>query len=243
MSERAGLVGTADEVVAAEALVKHFTLGGEDVRAVDGVTFRLPRGKMIALRGPSGCGKSTLLSLLGALDRPTSGSLVVDGIDVGTIGGRGEVSYRRRKVGFVFQSFNLIPQLTALENVMLPMEFGDLERREQEERARLLLRQVGLANDRHTYRPAKLSGGQQQRVAIARAVANDPPIVLADEPTANLDAKTGRLIVDLLRELTRGGRTVVVATHDGAIAGRADLMLQMEDGKIVGQRSAVTGRR
>jgi ABC-type lipoprotein export system ATPase subunit len=243
MSERPNTTVAADEVVAAEALVKHFTSGPEDVKAVDGVSFRLPRGKMIALRGPSGCGKSTLLNLLGALDRPTSGSLVVDGVDVGTLAGRGEVGYRRQTVGFVFQSFNLIPQLTALENVMLPMEFGDLGRHDQAERARLLLRQVGLGNDRHSHRPAKLSGGQQQRVAIARAVANDPPIVLADEPTANLDAKTGRLIVDLLRELTRSGRTVIVATHDGAIASRADLILQMEDGRIIAQRNVGTVRR
>ncbi|HEY7034521.1 MAG TPA: ATP-binding cassette domain-containing protein [Thermomicrobiales bacterium] len=153
---------------------------------------------------------------------------------IGALAGRAEVAYRRRKVGFVFQSFNLIPQFTALENVMLPMECGNLGRRAQEERARHLLREVGVANDRHGHRPSRLSGGQQQRVAIARALANDAPIILADEPTANLDAKTGALIVDLLRGLTENGRTVIVATHDAAIAGRADVILQMEDGQIVG---------
>jgi ABC-type lipoprotein export system ATPase subunit len=231
-----------DEVVVAEALAKHFSSGPEEVRAVDEISFRFPRGKMIAVRGSSGSGKSTLLNLLGALDRPTSGELRVDGVNVSTLGGRGEVDYRRRKVGFVFQSFNLIPHFSALENVMLPMDFIGLGGREQTDRARRLLKQVGIGNERQEHRPAKLSGGQQQRVAIARALANDPPLILADEPTANLDAKTGRVIVDLLHGLCREGRTVIVATHDTAIAGSADLVLEMEDGKIIREHSGKGAR-
>jgi putative ABC transport system ATP-binding protein len=202
---------------------------------VDGVSFRLPRGKIVALRGPSGCGKSTLLNLIGALDRPDSGRLNVDGVDVSRLSGGGEVEYRRRKVGFVFQQFNLVPELSAIENVTLPMEFvGTGTNGASQVRARELLGRVGLAQDLHKRRPAKLSGGEQQRVAIARALANDPPIVLADEPTANLDSETGRLIVELLRTLRTENRTVIIATHDDAIAAKADLILEMRDGRLVG---------
>jgi ABC-type lipoprotein export system ATPase subunit len=226
----------AVDVVVAEGLTKLFTSGPEEVRAVDDISFRFPRGKMIAVRGSSGSGKSTLLNLLGALDRPTGGELLVDDVNVGALAGRSEVDYRRRKVGFVFQSFNLIPQFSALENVMLPMDFLGLDGKEQADRARRLLKQVGIDIKRHDHRPAKLSGGQQQRVAIARALANDPPLILADEPTANLDNKTGRIIVELLHGLCREGRTVIVATHDSAIAGTADHVVEMEDGKIIRER-------
>jgi ABC-type lipoprotein export system ATPase subunit len=232
-NEEATVDSQNDFVVTMEALTKCFSSGPEEVRAVDEVSVSLPRGKMIAVRGSSGSGKSTLLNLLGALDRPTSGQLLVDEVNVSTLSGRSEVDYRRRKVGFVFQSFNLIPQLSALENVMLPMDFIDINSHDQAERARRLMRQVGIDSKREHHRPAKLSGGQQQRVAIARALANDPPLILADEPTANLDAKTGRIIVDLLHGLCQEGRTVVVATHDTAIAHTADLILEMEDGRVI----------
>lgn len=224
--------------VVVENLVKHFKTGPVTVRAVDDVSFRLPRGKMIALRGPSGCGKTTLLNLMGALDRPTAGHITVDGVNVGELVGRDEVTYRRHKVGFVFQIYNLVPQLSAAENVMLPMEFTGIPRREQRLRARALLKRVGIDYDRHDHRPSKLSGGEQQRVAIARAVVNEPAVVLADEPTGNLDSKTGRRIVDLLHGLSQEGRTVVVATHDSSIAARADVILEMSDGRVVepGQR-------
>ena len=227
------------DVVVVEGLVKHFMASGSTtVAAVDGVTFRLPRGKMIAVKGPSGCGKATLLNLIGALDKPTAGTIVVDGIKVSEISGRDEIEYRLKKVGFVFQYYYLIPNLTALENVMLPMDLSGLKRNEQETRARQLLERVGLDARHHARRPAKLSGGEQQRVAIARALANAPAIILADEPTGNLDSKTGRKIVELLHSLTREGRTVVVATHDADIATRADIILEMNDGKIVGQSLA-----
>ena len=227
-----------DYVAIAEELTKHFKSGPAVVRAVDGVGFRLPRGKMVALRGPSGCGKSTLLNLIGALDRPDSGRLIVDGVDVSRLSGGGEVAYRRRKVGFVFQQFNLVPQLSATENVTLPMEFVGGTNGTSKSRARELLRRVGLAQDRHERRPAKLSGGEQQRVAIARALANEPPIILADEPTANLDSKTGRLIVELLRSFRKEGRTVIIATHDADIAAEADIILEMRDGRLVGDAVA-----
>lgn len=229
---------TSPSIVASH-LGKQFLNGPEDIRAVDDVSFSLPRATVIALKGPSGCGKSTLLNLIGALDRPSSGQLTVDGVDAVTLSGREEVAYRRNKVGFVFQSFNLIPWLTALENVMLPMELNEaMSRKDQEARAKALLLRVGIPAERHKHRPAKLSGGQQQRVAIARAIANDPPVILADEPTANLDQKTGRLIVNLLRELGSEGRTVIIATHDDAISGGAQIVLEMEDGKIVRETGA-----
>jgi len=220
-------------IAIAEGLTKHFPSGGRTVRAVDGVDFRITRGRMVALRGPSGCGKSTLLNLIGALDKPDSGQLQVDGVDVRRLSGGREVSYRRRKVGFVFQQFNLIPQLSALENVTLPMELAGDNGRNSSDLARQLLRQVGLDDGLHDRRPARLSGGEQQRVAIARALANDPPIILADEPTANLDSKTGRLIIELLQALRGDQRTVIIATHDVDIASRADSVLEMMDGQIV----------
>ena len=216
-----------------ENLTKHFKSGPVTVKAVDGVSFRLPAGKMVALQGPSGCGKSTLLNLMGALDRPDSGQLMVGDTDVAKLGGRGEVDYRRRKVGFVFQMFNLVPQLSAIENVMLPMELaGGGKDSELRARAATLLRRVGLPSDRDGRRPTRLSGGEQQRVAIARALANDPPLLLADEPTANLDSKTGRVIVQLLQSLRDEKRTILIATHDDAIAKEADMIIEMRDGRV-----------
>ena len=219
-----------------ENVVKHFKSGPVLVRAVDGVSLQLPRGKMVALRGPSGCGKSTLLNLLGALDRPDSGSITVDGSDVGKLKGSEEVDYRRMKVGFVFQMFNLMPSLTALENVMLPMELaGGMSRAERKQKAESLLERVKLAPDRYTRRPTRLSGGEQQRVAIARALANDPALVVADEPTANLDSTTGGQVISLLRRLADDKRTVVIATHDNSIAQKADVVISMSDGKLLGK--------
>jgi len=220
-------------IAIADDLIKHFESGERTVKAVDGVSFRIPRGKMVAIRGPSGCGKSTLLNLIGALDKPDEGQLRVDGVDVGGLAGAREVAYRRRKVGFVFQQFNLIPHLSALENVALPMELAGDSGRAPGQLAHHLLERVGLNAKLHTRRPAKLSGGEQQRVAIARSLANNPPIILADEPTANLDSKTGRLIINLLQALRADDRTVIIATHDTGIAAKADVILEMSDGQIV----------
>jgi ABC-type lipoprotein export system ATPase subunit len=219
-------------MVIAEKLSRRFTVGGAIVNAVDEIDLRIPRGRLVALRGQSGSGKSTLLSLLGALDTATSGSLTVDGVNVSALKGKAEVEYRRRKTGFVFQSFNLISHMTALENVMLPMELAGIPKQQQVNKSRELLKRVGIQIDRQVHRPSRLSGGQQQRVAIARALANDPSLILADEPTANLDSRTGAKIIDLLKELVDENRTVIVATHDDAIAAKAGVVIEMLDGKI-----------
>ena len=227
-----------DAIVRVDGLVKHFKSGPIVVPAVDDVSFKLPRGKMMAIKGSSGSGKSTLLNLIGALDRSTAGKIVVDGINVSEIHGRGEARYRLTKVGFVFQSYYLIPSLTAMENVMLPMDLLGVKRSEQEVKAQKLLQRVGIDPGRGARRPTRLSGGEQQRVAIARALANDPAVILADEPTGNLDSKTGRKIVDLLNSLTRSGKTVIVATHSGDIAAEADILIEMTDGKITTIKAA-----
>jgi len=219
-------------IVTVDKLSKLFKSGGTTVPAVDDVSFSLPRGRMIAIKGASGSGKSTLLNLIGALDKPTSGSIIVDGIDVSRIHGRGEVKYRLSKLGFVFQSYHLIPNMTALENVMLPMELMGTKRNEREVKARELLKRVGIDDSHQARRPTRLSGGEQQRVAIARALANDPSIILGDEPTGNLDSKTGKRIVEILYSLTKEGKTVIVATHSTEIATRADIVLEMTDGKV-----------
>ncbi len=217
-------------IVVVDELYKLFK-SGSIVPAVDGVSLKLPRGKMIAIKGASGSGKTTLLNLIGALDKPTSGSIVVDGIDISQLHSGREAKYRLSKVGFVFQSYYLIPNMTALENVMLPMELLGTKRDQRETKARKLLERVGIDASHQARRPTRLSGGEQQRVAIARALANDPPIILADEPTGNLDSKTGKRIVEILYNLTQEGRTVIVATHSAEIAARADMTLEMEDGK------------
>lgn len=220
-------------IVSVDGLVKHFrSAGSVVVPAVDGVTFTVPEGKLVAIRGASGCGKTTLLNLLGALDKPTAGSIVVDGVKVSEVRGKDEVGYRRKKVGFVFQSYHLIPNLSALENVMLPMGLLGMKRGKQQARARELLDRVGIDAGRQARRPARLSGGEQQRVAIARALANDPAIILGDEPTGNLDSKTGDRIIELLQNLAHEGKTIILATHDAAIAARADFNMEMSDGKL-----------
>jgi putative ABC transport system ATP-binding protein len=223
-------------VIIVDGLVKQFiTSEYTKVTAVSGVSFKLPKEKMIAIKGPSGCGKTTLLNLLGALDTPTAGSIVVDGIKVSELYGVSEAEYRLRKVGFVFQYYYLIPNLTALENVMLPMDLRGMKRKGQEAGARQLLERVGIDASHQARRPTRLSGGEQQRVAIARALANGPAIILADEPTGNLDSKTSARIIELLHSVTQEGRTVIVATHDADIAARADMVLEMKDGKLISQ--------
>jgi putative ABC transport system ATP-binding protein len=227
-------------VVEVDGLVKQFiTSEFTAVGAVNGVSFKLPKEKMIAIKGPSGCGKTTLLNLIGALDKPTTGSIFVDGIKVSELYGVNEAEYRLREVGFVFQYYYLIPSLTALENVMLPMDLRGMKRKGQEAGARQLLERVGIDASHQARRPTRLSGGEQQRVAIARALANGPAVILADEPTGNLDSKTSTRIVELLYSLTaKEGRTIIVATHDADIAGRADMVLEMKDGKLIGQSTA-----
>ena len=225
--------GVTRPVIVAEGLSKHFMQAGEVIKAVDEVSFTVGAKQLLAITGPSGCGKTTLMYLLGNLEKPTSGALRIDGLELGDLRGHREDEFRRTKVGFVFQSFNLIPDLTALENVMLPMEIRGTRHDDRAARARTLLLRVGIDEKRHGHRPGKLSGGQQQRVAIARALANDPAVILADEPTGNLDSKTGRHIVELLVQLSHQGRTVVVVTHDRSIARLADQRMELEDGRII----------
>lgn len=182
----------------------------------------------------SGSGKSTLLSLLGALDKPTSGSIIVDKDDITKLRDKALTAYRNKKIGFVFQNYNLVPNLSALENVMLPMEFAGVSKRERVERAKSLLDQVGLDADKQLRRPGRLSGGEQQRVAIARALANKPSVLLADEPTGNLDSQTGKMIFNLLHSLARTEKTTIIAvTHDLSIAGKTDVTFKLKDGKLL----------
>ncbi len=208
--------------------------GGGTVTAVDGVSFSLESGQFASIVGTSGSGKSTLLSLLGGLERPSRGEVRVDDQVVSTESDRQLIDYRRHTVGFVFQNFSLIPNLSARENVMLPMEFAHVGRSERSARAAQLLDQVGLAGDTQLRRPSRLSGGEQQRVAIARSLANQPSVILADEPTGNLDSKTGRVIVELLRDLSKTSTTtVIVVTHDTAVSSAAEVTFSLEDGRLV----------
>jgi putative ABC transport system ATP-binding protein len=212
---------------------KRFSSGDTTVEAVKDVSLEIPEGKFASIIGRSGSGKSTLLSILGALDSPTQGSIMVGGTDITKLKGAALTQYRCKTIGFVFQSYNLVPNLTALENVMLPMEFGGIGRSQRKERAIELLNQVGLADGKQLRKPGKLSGGEQQRVAIARALANYPSLILADEPTGNLDSQTGKVIFDLLHELARTQNTTIVAvTHDLDVAGKTDMTFQLQDGEL-----------
>ncbi len=215
-------------------LKRSFQSGDTTVHAVHDVSFSVPNGQFASVVGRSGSGKSTLLSLLGALDKPTSGSIVVDGQDITKLHDRRLIKYRCDRIGFIFQGYNLVPNLTALENVMLPMEFAGLPRKQRTARAKSLLLQVGFSDDQLTRKPGKLSGGQQQRVAIARALANKPSLILADEPTGNLDSQTGKMIFDLLHNLAKSENTTIIAvTHDLGIAGKTDTTFRLDDGKLI----------
>lgn len=214
-------------------VVKSFKTGDQTIKPVNGVSFSVEQGTFAAILGKSGSGKSTLLSLLGALDKATSGDVVVDGVNISKLPDGKLTAYRRDDIGFVFQSYNLIPNLSALENVMLPMEFAAVSRAKRSERAAELLNQVGLTEDMHQRKANRLSGGIQQRVAIARALANNPKLILADEPTGNLDDETGALIIDLLRQLAHEKKTtILVVTHDQALAGQTDKKFRLARGKI-----------
>ncbi|MBI4090067.1 MAG: ABC transporter ATP-binding protein [Candidatus Kerfeldbacteria bacterium] len=220
-------------MIRAEQLKKVFKNGGAEVRAVDDVNFEVTTGQLVAIVGKSGSGKSTLLALLGALDAPTEGTIEIDGEKVTDLGGKDLLTYRRASVGFVLQNYNLVPNLSALDNVMLPMELAGRPANERRRRAQQLLQQVGLSGAVLKRRPGKLSGGEQQRVAIARALANQPKLVLADEPTGNLDQQTSATIVELLHALAKSEKTtVIVVTHDQAIARRADRTFRIQDGKL-----------
>ncbi|MBE2199017.1 MAG: ABC transporter ATP-binding protein [Anaerolinea sp.] len=213
-------------------LRKTYQMGRQKVHALDGVDLSVAPNTFHAVMGPSGSGKSTLLYLLGGLDRPTDGQIVVDGQSISALDENALARYRRRTIGFIFQSFNLIPTLSALENVAFPMRFARVPRRQRALRAHELLTRVGLA-DRTHHKPTELSGGQQQRVAVARALVNDPQLILADEPTGNLDTTSGASIMQLLAELHQNGRTVLVVTHDPRMSAYATHTVHMLDGRIV----------
>ncbi len=207
---------------------KIYYMGKIEVPALRGVDLNIGSGEFVAIMGPSGSGKSTMLNMLGLLDSPTSGRIVIDGVDVSSLDENGRADFRLRKLGFVFQFFSLLMELKAVENVMLPMIMDD----RKFDRAAVLLDLVGMG-DRVEHYPSELSGGQQQRVAIARALANEPAILLADEPTANLDTESSNQIVDLFRELNDKGQTIIMVTHEPDIGGKADRIIRLKDGQVV----------
>jgi putative ABC transport system ATP-binding protein len=224
----------ADPMVETHDLVREFVVGSGVIRAVNGISMRVARGELVAVVGRSGSGKTTLLSLIGALDRPTSGSVKVSGEPVSEMDERDLVRFRRRSIGFIFQAFGLLPILSAAENVEIPLRLVGTEPGPRERRVAELLELVGLG-ERANHRPYELSGGEQQRVAIARSLANRPQLLLADEPTGQLDSQTGHGIMALVRAIVRGeGTTGIVATHDPALIGLADRVLELRDGRIVG---------
>jgi putative ABC transport system ATP-binding protein len=220
-------------VIEAQGLKKTYHTGEVDVEVLRGVDLEVARGEFVAIMGPSGSGKSTLLHLLGGIDVPTSGRVVLDGEDLSSLGDDGRTLLRRRRLGFIFQTFNLLPTLTAQENVALPLELDGVPSAEACERAAAVLEQVGMSHRRH-HVPGKLSGGEQQRAAVARALAIEPLVLLADEPTGNLDSVNGRQVTTLLRGLVdEFQQTIVMVTHDSAVAAYADRLVQLRDGLVV----------
>lgn len=220
------------EIIRLKKVDKDYVLGDERIKAVDDVDITVNRGDFIAIVGPSGSGKSTAMNLVGALDFATTGDIYLDGINIEHLDESELAQIRGRKIGFVFQTFNLIPTLTALENVMLPMIFQGVPLEERRERARELLDKIGLGH-RLNHLPNELSGGERQRVAVSRALANNPEVILADEPTGNLDSKRGEEVAEMFNKLSKEGKTIILVTHDLEIAKHADKIYHLKDGKIV----------
>ncbi len=222
-------------IIALKNVWKTYTIGGTQVHALQGISIAVHKGEYIIIIGPSGSGKSTCMNIIGCLDLPTKGEVLLDGINIQKWT-ESELAQRRgRKIGFIFQQFNLIPTLTAEGNIRLPMLFQNVEDDIQEKRAEELLELIQM-KDRRDHLPSELSGGQQQRVAIARALANDPDVVIADEPTGNLDSKTGAIIIDFLQRLHKKGKTIIVVTHDPNIAEEGERIIELKDRKIVKER-------
>jgi len=220
-------------MIEAENLTKVYEMGDSEVRALDGASFTIDKGEMVAIMGPSGSGKSTLMSIIGCLDAPSSGSYVLDGVSVENMNEAEFAEIRGKKIGFVFQQFNLLARTSALENVMLPLTYAGYSGKDRQNRAMKALDRVGLSK-RTGHAPNELSGGQQQRVAIARALVNDPAILLADEPTGALDSKTGVEIMELFQNLYKEhGQTVIVVTHDSYVARHTNRIIKLSDGRIV----------
>jgi putative ABC transport system ATP-binding protein len=221
-----------DYLISVRGLARHYRVGRQEVRALDGVDFDARRGEFVALVGPSGSGKSTLLSLLGGLDRPTAGTAQIADLELGRASDNQLVRYRRERVGFIFQSFNLLAMRSAVENVETPLMLAEVKPKERRQRALDLLQSVGLGERAH-HKPNELSGGEMQRVAVARSLANRPLLLLADEPTGNLDSQTGQGILNLLRDAVSSQNvTLVLVTHDMKVAGYADRIIHMLDGRI-----------
>lgn len=218
-------------VIELKDITRHFKIGEVEVQALRGVNLIINRGEYVALMGPSGSGKSTLMNILGCLDTPTSGSYVLNNNNVSNLSDDELAEIRNKEIGFVFQTFNLLARSTALDNVALPLVYAGKSKKDRIQRAKDVLSNVGLS-DRITHKPNELSGGQRQRVAIARALVNDPSIILADEPTGNLDTKTSYEIMELMEEIHQKGNTVVIVTHEEDIARRAKRIVRMRDGKI-----------
>lgn len=223
----------AEVVIALVDVAKVYPMADEEVHALRGVSVEIMRGQYAAVVGPSGSGKSTMMNVIGCLDRPTRGRYLLSGVDVSDMSENALADTRNQRIGFVFQTFNLLPRLSAYDNVELPLVYQGLSSRERAERVERRLREVGLW-ERRKHRPAELSGGQRQRVAIARALVSHPALVLADEPTANLDSETGTRIIDLMRELNQSeGTTFIFSTHDPKIMTHADRLVQIKDGRVV----------
>lgn len=218
-------------MIQVERISRTYDMHGAEVRALDGVSLHVERGEFVAITGPSGSGKSTLLNVLGCLDRPDTGSYALDGQEVSRLDDEAISTVRNRKIGFIFQSFHLLPRLTVLENVLLPLRFTREPKPDVDARARELLARVGLS-DRSDHRPTQLSGGQMQRAAIARALILSPALLLADEPTGNLDSKSAATVLELLDELHEQGQTIVLVTHDNDIASHAPRHVRLRDGKV-----------
>ncbi len=216
-------------------VTKRYRVGDQEIRALDGINLTIEQGEYAAIIGPSGSGKSTLMHLLGCLDTPTTGKMLIDGVDVSRASDGRLAEMRNEKIGFVFQAFNLLAKFNVLENVELPMIYSGVSKKERRKRAIAAVERVGLA-ERAKNTPLQLSGGQMQRVAIARALVNDPRIIFADEPTGNLDSHTGENILQLFRELSQQGRTIVLVTHDNEIADNAPRRIEIRDGKIVNRQ-------
>ena len=210
---------------------KSFTLGDQEVKALDNINFSVQKGEFVAIIGPSGSGKSTMMNILGLLDVADSGEYLLDELSIREANDSTLADIRNKKIGFIFQSFNLLPKMNALENVQVPLMYRGINKKESQKRAYEYLEKVGLKG-REKHMPSQLSGGQQQRVAIARALIGEPEIILADEPTGALDSKTGHEVMDLLEELNREGQTIILITHDINIAGRAKRIVKMMDGKL-----------
>lgn len=225
-----------DSFVETKDLNKIYPMGETEVRALSGLNVSIPAGSFTVIMGPSGSGKSTLLYLIGGLDWPTSGNILVGGEEIATMDENALAEYRRNKVGFIFQSFNLVANMTAEANVAFPLRFAGVKKKARVERAEVLMEQVGL-KDRIGHKPTELSGGQQQRVAIARALINDPPLILADEPTGNLDSTSGLAIIKLLNELREAGKTILIATHDPRMLNYATHKIYLLDGQIVDENT------